>query len=209
MLKIRRSHDRLIFNMGITIHGKDGLYIETGTGCFEIWQAYWQHCRRDACLHYADVIMIEMASQITSLAIVYSIVYSDADQRKHQSSASLAFCAGNSPGTGEFPAQMASYAENVSIWWRHHVISEPSDYIKPISRGFETSRIVVVRRLTGQYYTGKIRLLNPRSVSEAWHQNWNLCELCFWLKNIHLYVILSVCNKHTIMKYRRSLTIWF
>ena len=32
-------------------------------------------------------------------------------------------CAGNSPGTGEFPAQMASYAENVSIWWRHHVIS--------------------------------------------------------------------------------------
>ena len=29
-------------------------------------------------------------------------------------------CAGNSPGTGEFPAQMTSYAENVSIWWRHH-----------------------------------------------------------------------------------------
>ena len=29
-------------------------------------------------------------------------------------------CAGNSPGTGEFPAEMASYAENVSIWWRHH-----------------------------------------------------------------------------------------
>ena len=30
-------------------------------------------------------------------------------------------CARNSPGTGEFPAQMASNAENVSIWWRHHV----------------------------------------------------------------------------------------
>ena len=29
-------------------------------------------------------------------------------------------CAGNSPGTGEFPAQMASNAENVSIWWRLH-----------------------------------------------------------------------------------------
>ena len=29
-------------------------------------------------------------------------------------------CAGNSPGTGEFPAQMASNAKNVSIWWRHH-----------------------------------------------------------------------------------------
>ena len=29
-------------------------------------------------------------------------------------------CAGNSPGTDEFPAQMASNAENFSIWWRHH-----------------------------------------------------------------------------------------
>ena len=29
-------------------------------------------------------------------------------------------CAGNSPEAGEFPAQMASNAENVSIWWRHH-----------------------------------------------------------------------------------------
>ena len=31
-------------------------------------------------------------------------------------------CAGNSPETGEFPAQMASNAENVSIWWRRHAV---------------------------------------------------------------------------------------
>ena len=31
-------------------------------------------------------------------------------------------CAGTSPVTGEFPPQMASYAENVSIWSRHHVL---------------------------------------------------------------------------------------
>ena len=30
-------------------------------------------------------------------------------------------CEGNSPKTGELPAQRASNAENVSIWWRHHV----------------------------------------------------------------------------------------
>ena len=41
--------------------------------------------------HYNDVIMSKLASQITSLTIVDSTVYSDADQRKHQSSASLAF----------------------------------------------------------------------------------------------------------------------
>ena len=43
---------------------------------------------------YSDVIMGAMASQITSLTIVYSTVYSGADQRKHQSSASLAFVRG-------------------------------------------------------------------------------------------------------------------
>ena len=42
-------------------------------------------------VHYHDVIMGPIPSQITSLTIVYAIVYSDADQRKHQSSASLAF----------------------------------------------------------------------------------------------------------------------
>ena len=41
--------------------------------------------------HYNYIIMGATASQITSLAIVYSTVYSGADQRKHQSSASLAF----------------------------------------------------------------------------------------------------------------------
>ena len=40
---------------------------------------------------YTDVIMTTMASLINSLTVVYSTVYSDTDQRKHQSSASLAF----------------------------------------------------------------------------------------------------------------------
>ena len=50
--------------------------------------------------YYNDYIMSVVASQITSLAIVYSTVYSGADQTKHQSSASLAFVRGihRSPG---------------------------------------------------------------------------------------------------------------
>ena len=74
----------------------------------------------DPNTHYGNVIMGTIASQITNLTIVYSTVYSDADQRKHQNSASLAFFEGNSPLTGEFFPQMASNVENVSIWWRHH-----------------------------------------------------------------------------------------
>ena len=49
---------------------------------------------RPSGTHYSDAIMDAMASQITSPTIVYSIVYSGADQRKHQSSASLAFVRG-------------------------------------------------------------------------------------------------------------------
>ena len=57
-------------------------------------------------------------SQITSLTIVYSTVYSGAE--KNTSKPRVAgLCAGNSPVTGESAAQMASNAENVSIWWRH------------------------------------------------------------------------------------------
>ena len=44
--------------------------------------------------HYSDIVMSAMASLITSLMIVYSTAYSDADQRKHQSSVSLAFLRG-------------------------------------------------------------------------------------------------------------------
>ena len=62
--------------------------------------------------HYGDVIMDTIASQITSLTIVYSIVYSGTDQIKHQSSASLAFVRGihrgpvNSPHKGPVTRKM-------------------------------------------------------------------------------------------------------
>ena len=70
------------------------------------------------CYHYSDIIMSEMKSQITSVSIVCSTVCSGADQSKYQSSTSLALWG---EITGVVPAQRASYAENVSIWWRHYV----------------------------------------------------------------------------------------
>ena len=66
------------------------------------------------CHHYNDVIMGAIASQTTSLTIVFSIVYLGTDQRKHQSSVPLAFV------RGIHRRPMTSNAENVSIWRRHH-----------------------------------------------------------------------------------------
>ena len=106
-------------------------------GCEDCrWSSRWSPSSRrtrssisykvNTMTHYDDIIMSTMTRQITSLPIVYSTVYSGADQRKHQSSASLVFVRviHRLPVTGEFPAQSqrASSAENVSIWWRHRVL---------------------------------------------------------------------------------------
>ena len=75
-------------------------------------------------VRYGDVIIGVMASQITSLKLFTQPFIQT--QIKENIKAPLrvtGLCVGNSPGTGEFPAQMASNAENVSIWWRHHEIA--------------------------------------------------------------------------------------
>ena len=73
--------------------------------------------------HYNDIIMSAVASQITGVSIVYPIVCSGADQRKHQTPLHWPLW-GELLVTGEFPAQKASNAENVSIWWCHHKLVE-------------------------------------------------------------------------------------
>ena len=66
-----------------------------------------------------------VASQITSLTVVYSTVYSDADQRKHQSSASLAFVWGihrgpvNSPHKWPVTRKMFPFDDVIMIYLRH------------------------------------------------------------------------------------------
>ena len=97
--------------------------------------------------------MSTMAPQITSLTIVYSTVYSDADQRRHQCSASLAFVCGR-----------ASNAENVCIWWRQQVkacvLVNPLKrqcqcntcwFVKYIYRSLHLWKITVITTLFGKY----------------------------------------------------------
>ena len=86
-----------------------------------VWIAAW--CIILEKKHYNDVMMSVMASQTTSLTIVYSTVYSRRRSKKTPKLRVTGLCAGNSPVTGEFPTRMASNAENVSIWWRHHEFS--------------------------------------------------------------------------------------
>ena len=57
------------------------------------------------CTHYNDIIMGVMASQITNLSSVYSTLYSRRRSKKASKLRVTGLCEGNSPLTGEFPAQ--------------------------------------------------------------------------------------------------------
>ena len=69
---------------------------------------HWRHNGRDSVSHHQP----------------YDCLLNRLFRRRSKKTSKLrvtGLCVGNSPGTGEFPAQMASNAENVSIWWHHHV----------------------------------------------------------------------------------------
>ena len=82
--------------------------------CSFLWSQKYQD-------HYNDIIMSAMASQIISLMIVYSNVYSGGNQRKHKSSASLAFVRGihwwlvNSPHKGAVTWKMFPFDNVIMI----------------------------------------------------------------------------------------------
>ena len=70
-----------------------------------IMSQHWDGTGIKVISHYSDIIMSVIAFQITSVSIVCPTVCSGAEQRKHQSSVSLAFVMGNSPVTTEIPAK--------------------------------------------------------------------------------------------------------
>ena len=90
-----------------------------------VWWGDQETCARwrsvNTFVHYDDVIVGAIGSLITSLTIVYSTVYSNADQRKHQSSASLAFVWGihrgpvNSPHNWPVTRKMFSFDDVIML----------------------------------------------------------------------------------------------
>ena len=102
--------------------------------------------------------MTTMASKITSLTVVYSIVYSAQIKENIKAPRHWTLC-GEFTGTGEFPAQRASNAENVSIWLRHYEVKSTARHVIS-SRGF-----VYVPQLCPMSYEAKdfIYLLQIRT----------------------------------------------
>ena len=74
-------------------------------------------------IYYKDIIMSMMASQITNVPTVFSTVCSRCISKKTSNLHVTGLSEGNPLVTGGFPSQKASNAENISIWWSHHVIA--------------------------------------------------------------------------------------
>ena len=131
-----------------------------------------------------DVIMGAIASQITSLTIVYSTVYSDADQRKHQSSASLAFVRGihrglvNSPHKWPVTQKMFPFDDVI-------MNLQCSNDDKLTTLGCQCSCISYCSSLIGFWWPlGSLgTLAGVLQTTTGSSENWSRCTTCrrnFW-----------------------------
>ena len=128
-------------------------------------------------IHYNDVIMSGMTSQITSPTTGYST-------KKTSKLCATGLCEGNSPVTGEFPAQRASNAEKASIWWRHHDVarshhrSNIQDKVKfkaVQSTSCSLTSVIATRLTMMAQFTDTCRQTSNTSRTKS--QNWNVSRL--------------------------------
>ena len=127
-------------------------------------------------IHYSDVIMNAMASQITRVSIVCLIVRSGTGQRKQQSSRPLAFCEGNSPVTGGFPSQRTSNAENVSIWWRLHDADSLGAVCPGPTGTVSTSSVIWARIRSTSFDRFSSNLALSRNKDHSNRANWSFLK---------------------------------
>ena len=112
-------------------------------------------------IHHNDVIMSTMASQITSLTVVYSTVYSGADQRKHQCPASLAFVRGihrwpvNSPHKWPVTRNIFPYDDAIMIQNLNRQKTCPISPSLRVSHGVFSTRQRALD-ISGLFYQGRL-----------------------------------------------------
>ena len=135
---------------------------------YHIWTTHpVRHPSIAETLHYDGVTMSATASRITSLTIVYSTVYSGADQRKHQGSASLAFVRGiqrgpvNSPH--KWPVTWKCFHLMTSSWHNNHQVKSPTSHlfanISSQANNKEISKLHVTGPVWGKSTYGQLILL--------------------------------------------------
>ena len=136
--------------------------------------------------HYSDVIMGAMASQNTNSTVFFHV------QIKENIKAPRHWLLWNSPVTGEFPAQMASNAENVSIWWRHHVIK-----IQPITYSLVRILLWFKTPLKVNLYDNRVLSVLLCNFGSRYFENGCYLKMTFCtIAGDHSYIYNTICMYH-------------
>ena len=103
-------------------------------------------------------------------------------------------CAGNSPVTGEFPAQMATSVENVSIWWRHHDFPantqrNNSVIVTYISTQYNVGTHLGLRQCQSNLVYERINYLTASVCNSKLDAGRNLCRMCVIMLEITLTTV--------------------
>ena len=141
-------------------------------------------------VHYNGVILSAMASQITSLTVVFTQPYIQAQVKENTKVRT-----GNSPVTVEFPAQRASNAENISIWWRNRVLphllamlEQPTSWhlqcfgLLHVIYFSSQDDVINWKHLCGEFTGHRWIPLTKASDTELWCFVWSAPEFC-WVNN--------------------------
>ena len=142
-----------------------------------------------------------MASQITSLCLLNCLF-----RRRSKKTAKLrvtGLTAGNSPVTGEFPAQKTSNAENVSIWWRHRVVSYCVAYCcKPWKLSITPTTVYLElwsdMQWPNVYFMIKLNRLLPNCIKRIFVVNHSIVR--------HLVILTQSRDKREVRFYSLHLT---
>ena len=154
--------------------------------------------RQKQWIHYIDIIMTTMVSQITSLTIqpfIQAQIKENIKAPRH-----WPLCV-EFTGTGEFPAQMVNNAENVSIWWRHHELSTHLDTYSDLNdqrseKGRERLKINLVyssSRFT--YQSRQSNKLSTYIIESSVTINYTACHI--FVPIVHIQYIVGIyihCN---------------
>ena len=133
-----------------------------------------------------------VASQITSLEIVYLTVNSGGRSKKASKPHVTGLCAGNSPVTGEFPAQQASNAENVSF---HDVIMwNFNEYLCFWNNQYFVQASINMFQFGDLSQINKVFLDSIIAFDDVIHnESWEIsCTSCEILMNIYVFEITNI-----------------
>ena len=151
-----------------------------GLGWWRIYPLEWRHNERDS----------------VSDRQPHKCLFNRLFKRRSKKTSKLrvtGLCAGNSPGTGEFPAQKATNAENVSIWWRHHALDLNELTVRPFGNNVTNTKIIIFDKF--QHFPLKTCLHIDTLVQERRKSIANALGLHLPCTNlsIHVYDLWHTC----------------